>query len=408
MAYKQAHGRGNQAKTGHGMGPILQTIAGTKDFSEKNPNAFKANPLPEMGLKVPNIAKDQAANASLRANSDVMDVARYDLAVKSNSPSVKADLFASKAYGKGSANPADTSAETMTLKQNQGQLPGEKGFKGGTDRSGGAIFPGVKGNAALGEIPMENQGSGENYAGNKSKVYFKSDKPGNLGKLETLSTGHISGGGNSGTANTSQSVIGRSFGAADQFNQEMGGSMNKSKIGRDRTFGTSIGEDTRANTFKFATGVGNNKERQESIDRSVGYDLAGGQGTLAKQDIYNNAQGSQAIKNKDTNTLVSMAKSAGGRGEKALGYLQGSIEGNKPGNKNAGYESSYKQKYDYPTDETLDFKQGNKGTTYSGPKGGGYFSPESTFAQNKATATAADANVGLKDFLTKGKSYFTR
>jgi hypothetical protein len=431
MAYQQSLGRSPLEKTGRGIAPLMQQVAGTKSFSEKNPNAFKAKELPEMKLSVPNIAANASADASLRANSDVMDVARYDLAVKSNSPSVKANLFESKAYGKGSAKAGDTSAETMTLAQNQGQLPGEKGFKGGTDRSGTTIFPGVKGSSTSGEIPQSmqwNQGPDESYAGNTNKAYYKSDKPGAMGKLETLATGRVGGGK---VPQTSASVTSQSFGAVDKFNEVMGGSRNSAKIGRD-TQGYSdalLGTKTRANTLegsgasgslKGVNSLSDTEYQKKGIDASTSIDLSGGRGTLAKQSIYNNPQGEAAVRSNDTATLYSMAKNAGTgegqRGETAANYLEANIKGNtNTGPNKGGYESTYKQKYDYPTDVNYNNTKNAQGetelgrNTYSGPKSGsGYFSPASTMAQNTAAATAADANVGLKDFLTKGRSYFTK
>jgi hypothetical protein len=430
MAYQQSPGRSPLEKTGRGIAPLMQQVAGTKSFSEKNPNAFKAKELPEMKLSVPNIAANASAESNLRANSDQMDVARYDLAAKNNSSSVKADLFASKAYGKGSAKAGDTSAETITLKQNQGQLPGEKGFKGGTSERGTAIFPTVKGDKVSGEIPKNmqwNQGPDEEYAGNTNKQYWKSDKPGALGKLETLGTGFTGGGK---TPRTSDSVTNESFGAIDKFNEVMGGARNSTKIGRDtQSYGAGLlGDKTRANTLEGSSASGSLRGvnplsdadyQREAIDRSTSYDLSKGRGTLAREGIYNNPQGQEAVRSNDTATLYSMAKRAGTgegeRGQTAAGYLKRNIKLNTNSDPNkGGYESTYKQKYDYPTD--VNYNNNTKNAqgeteigekTYSGPKSGaGYFSPESTMAQNTAAATAADSNVGLKDYLTKGKSKY--
>lgn len=425
MAYKQSFGRSPLEKTGRGMGPILQKIAGTDAQQKATPNFFsqkleeskKYSQAPDF---IGNIRKEEAADKELRANAafsgDSEKIAQYDRLAKNNSLAVKNDFGAATLYGKGSAKAGDTSAEVITLKQNQGQLPGEKGFTGGVDRQGTTIFPNIKGDKVTGQIPMESQMSGETYAGNTSKTYYKSDKPGTLGKLETLASGR--------TGDKSKSAIAESFGLMDQFNQTMGGKRNAARIGRDDKEyanyllnvveppkeGEKIKE--RANVLSGSGTKADTDYSRRMMDLQTSRDK-----TLSfkKAKSFAGQEGQNALYKNDTERLVNLATKGGKMDEDAIGYLQANIgkQADMTPSK-GGYESTYKQKYDYPTNIDFNRTKNAQGeteigrNTYSGPKGGSYFSPKSTFAQNTAAAAAADSNIGLKDFLTKGKSYFKR
>ena len=395
MAYKQ-NPRGNFAKTGHGMAPLMQQVAGTEANTSKFKDTFK-----KMGQ---NFSSNSSIEPSTTGYFEEQELRRknpglaasYDMLSKSGL--MKANPTDSVLYGKGSANPADTSAETMTLKANANQLPGGAGFAGATSADQKAIFPTIKPSDKSGRIssaqefvPQRPRAEQPNAAVNTAdSYYFTSNKKGNLGKLETLNTKQYND-------KSKQGIIGESFGAMDQFNQTMGGTANPSKVGRDRTYGTILGQDTRANVLTTASGPGRNADTQENLVNRV---KAEGKNNFSKQAIFNNPESQEALRTGDVDSLLNTAQQSGKAGETAANYIKGNMAAVTPKGTGAGYESTYKQKYDYPTEK----QSGEFGNTYSGNKGGGYLSPASTLAQNVMAAKVADYNTSFRDFLTKGKS----
>jgi hypothetical protein len=393
MAYKQKPGRGDGPKTGAGVEQITSTIAGSNGFT-------KPADLPsKSGIKAPDVIKDEAKNRSDYNKASVEDRFLYNSAMAKGNAKVSAGNSA--LYGEGSAKASSTSAETMILKQNENQLPGGKGFKGSKGEQNLTIYPNTKPNNNKGAVTESGTSSD---AINNAKSYSISNTPGNLGKLQTLSTGKTNVGGKT----VSSSVISESFGAIDAFNQQMGGKQNQSKVGRDYTYGTDAGSDKRSNTFTGATDPTNNADRQATITKEV--KESGKRGVLKSQHIYSSGQGNgpELLQKGMTQNLISMAKNAGvgsgQRGEAAFNELNKIVSRNTPKESNAGYESTFSQKYEYPTD--VSYMKGG-GESYSGPvKGKAYFSPASTMAQNRATSAGADLNQTISQFLGKEKSKF--
>ena len=433
MAYIQKPGGPIRQKTGHGIAPLMQKVAGTEANQDQYKSFFKeagekaaAMSFPKTDFSTKGYLDKQAADQKLRDpfGPDYLRAQEYDKLVANNDLSIKLSPENLK-YAKGKAKAADTSAEVMTLKQNQGQLPGEKGFKGGTSERGTVIFPTVKGDKVSGEIPKNmqwNQGPDEEYAGNTNKQYWKSDKPGALGKLETLATGFTGGGK---TPKTSESVTTESFGYMDQFNQTMGGIQNPARVGRDKSeyANTLMARATGSDTIKQpANTLSDSGTRQdaESAEKSMDWRTSGDKNLdFKKAKSFQGQSGQEALRNNDTATLLALATSGVKKDEDAIGYLQANIgksanldaKGNPIASK-GGYESTTAQKYDYPTQINYSPKINEKGenegqyNTYSGPNAGqAYFSPEMTMKQNEAVSNTADYNRSLKDFLTKGKYY---
>jgi hypothetical protein len=396
MAYKQKPGRGDGPKTGAGVESITSSIQGTNPFSEavaKSKNGFGKITAQKVG----DAFKDEMAYR----NASIEEKASFDMASKSNSlvGGTLKDAQASYSFGKGSAKASESSAETMILKQNENQLPGGKGFKGSKGEQNLTIYPNTKPNNNKGAVTESGTSSD---AINNAKSYSISNTPGNLGKLQTLSTGKTNVSGKT----VSSSVISDSFGAIDAFNQQMGGKQNQSKVGRDYTYGTDAGSDKRSNTFTGATDPTNNADRQATITKEV--KESGKRGVLKSQHIYSSGQGNgpELLQKGMTQNLIGMAKNAGvgsgQRGEAAFNELNKIVSRNTPKESNAGYESTFNQKYEYPTD--VSYMKGG-GESYSGPvKGKAYFSPASTMAQNIMASKAADARMNFSEYNAKRKA----
>jgi len=433
MAYQQSLGRSPLEKTGRGIAPLMQKVAGTQANQDKYTNFFKqagekasaaANPIQTAPVSreefVSNYNNKQAEEKKLRSDNPLSAI-EYDKAVKNNDTSVKAFPENAGKYGKGTAKPADTSAQAMILNANTDQFPGGKGFKGGTNYNETTIFPNIAGDKKTGEIPRSLQGGQGGYGteadfvGNKSKYMTAPTQPGALGKLESLASGKVGNFNNP----TSESVTQEVFGAIDAKNQRMGGTRNANILGRDiNTYGNLLlafdSNDKatnyakpRPNTFMDTGTTEDFNKQKTAINNSTRIDLAGGRGTLAKQDIFNNPQGVAAMNTNDTGNLLAISKSKGARGETATGILENnaSLYTSDPKSKNAGgYETTYASKYEYPEmKSTSKLASGERVTTYQNKGGGGNFSPGVVAAENEMVSRTGDYNKSLKDYLTKGK-----
>ena len=399
MAYKQNPGRGDQPKTGAGVEGITSSIQGTNPFSsmvEQSKTSFGKIKAPKVGDAVKNELAYMNASAEERYS--------FDRASKSNSlvGGTLKDPKESYLYGKGSAKASESSAEAMTLKQNENQLPGGKGFKGSTDYT--SIFPDFKPNEPGGKLREYSKSpKGEVIPNWKMGVSYNSSfkSPGNLGKLETLATKEAY---DNGKLLKMENVIKESFGAADKFNQAMGGTQNPLKASRD--LGEGLATDDRKNVFKGATDPSNNEHIGVNITNQV--IEAGRRGTLGRQFIYRDGQGNgpALLQRGDTYGLMGMAKragtGAGQNGEVAMQELNKIVNRNKPYAKEGGFESTYKQKHEYPTDKTY---SPDGADTYSGPvKGKTYMSPESTMNQNIMASKAADAKMNFSQYNAKRRA----
>jgi hypothetical protein len=433
MAYIQKPGGPLRQKTGHGIAPLMQKVAGTQANEDKYKSFFKqagervstaANPIQTVPTSqaefVGSYNKKQAEEQKLRADNP-LSAMEYDKAVKNNDISVKSSPENVGKYGKGTAKASDTSAQAMILNANTDQFPGGKGFKGGTNYNDTTIFPNVAGQKGSGEIPRSLQGGQGGYgteadfAGNKSKYMTAPTQPGALGKLESLASGKVGNFNNP----TSESVTKEVFGAIDAKNQRMGGTRNANTLGRDtNTYGNSLlafnSNDKatdyakpRPNTFMDTGTTEDFNKQKTAINNSTRIDLAGGRGTLAKQDIFNNPQGVAAMNTNDTGGLLAISKSKGARGETATDILENnaSLYTSDPKSKNAGgYETTYASKYEYPEmKSTSKLASGERVTTYQNKGGGGNFSPSVVAAENEMVSRTGDYNKSLKDYLTKGK-----
>jgi hypothetical protein len=390
MAYKQKPGRGDGPKTGAGVESITSSIQGTNPFSEavaQSKTGFGKITAPKAGDTV----KDDMAYK----NASFEDRASFDGSIKSNGlvGGTLKDAQASYSFGKGSAKASESSAEAMTLKQNESQLPGGKGFKGAT--SGGSIMPNMKPDSPDGTVKENRNSVLPNFKmGVSYNSYNKS--PGNLGKLETLATKETY---DNGKFSKMDNVIKESFGAADKFNQEMGGKKNMSRVGRD--MGAGLASDDRPNTFKGATDPTRNAQLEKNITAQT---IEAGKRDLGRQFIYRDGQGNgpALLQRGDTAGLMDMAKRAGEKGEAAMGTLNKIVRGQKPYVESGGYESTYKQKYEYPTDVAYSPDGADK---YSGlTKGKTYMSPESTMNQNIMASKAADAKMNFSQYNAKRKA----
>ena len=382
MAYKQNPGRGDQPKTGAGVEGITNSIQ--KGIGYKFGSAVK-NELAYMNASAEEKSSFNRASAS-----------------SSNVGGTKSNPLESKLYGAGSAKASESSAEAMTLKQNENQLPGGKGFKGSTDYT--SIFPDFKPNEPGGKLREYSKSpKGEVIPNWKMGVSYNSSfkSPGNLGKLETLASKQTY---KDGQDVKGSNVIKESFGAADKFNQAMGGTQNPLRSSRD--LGEGIATDDRKNVFKGAT----DPSKNEHIGRNITNQTieAGRKGALGRQFIYQDGQGNgpALLQRGDTYGLMDMAKRAGTgtgqRGEVAMQELKQIVNRNKPYAKEGGFESTYQQKHEYPTDVAYDR---NAADTYSGPvKGKTYMSPESTMNQNIMASKAADAKMNFSQYNAKRKA----
>jgi hypothetical protein len=391
MAYKQKPGRGDGPKTGAGVESITSSIQGTNPFSEavaKSKTGFGKITAPKVGATV----KDEMAYK----NASFEDRASFDRASKSNSlvGGTLKDAQASYSFGKGSAKASESSAEAMTLKQNENQLPGGKGFKGAT--SFGSIMPNMKPDSPDGTVKEYRKSAIPSFKMGVS--YNSSNKsPGNLGKLETLATKETY---DNGKLLKMDNVIKESFGAADKFNEAMGGTQNPARASRDLGYGRST--DDRKNVFKGATDPSGNAK----IDRQITKEIkrSAESGNLRNQPIYAQYQpgnGSYHLKEGNLENLIGIANASGQRGESAMTELTKIVNRNKPRAEQGGFESTYKQKYEYPTDVTYDASSDK----YSGPtKGKTYMSPESTMNQNIMTSKAADAKMNFSQYNAKRKA----
>jgi hypothetical protein len=221
--------------------------------------------------------------------------------------------------------------------------------------------------------------------------------PGNLGKLETLATKETY---DNGKPLKMDNVIKASFGAADKFNQAMGGTQNPDRASRDLGYGRST--DDRKNVFKGATDPSGNEKIDLQITKEI--KRSAESGNLRNQPIYARYQpgnGSYHLEKGNIENLIGIASAAGKKGESAMNELNTIVNRNKPRAEQGGFESTYKQKYEYPTDVTYDASSDK----YSGlAKGKTYMSPESTMNQNIMTSKAADAKMNFSQYNAKRKA----